>query len=99
VRLRRDPKQRRAKQTVEAVHGVEAITTNRAAEAADVSIGSLDQYSPDTQAIFVALHDRHVDRERLAIEQTSSECAAAPLPRSFSGSPRCTRTRPTQHRQ
>ena len=60
---RREPMQQRSRQTVEAVleavqrvlrrHGAEAITTNRVAEAAGVSIGSLYQYFPDKQAIFI----------------------------------------------
>src|SRR6185436_18877511 len=75
---RREPRQQRSRQTVEAVldavphvlrrHGAEAITTNRVAEAAGISIGSLYQYFPDKQAIFMALHDRHVDQVRHAIE-------------------------------
>lgn len=50
---RRQPKQRRARQTVEAVldavvrvlkrDGVKAVTTNRVAEVAGVSIGSVGQ--------------------------------------------------------
>lgn len=86
---RRQPKQQRSRQTVEAVieavprvlrrHGVDAITTNRVAEAAGVSIGSLYQYFPDKQAIFVALHDRHVDGVRHVIERTMTDCASASL--------------------
>lgn len=86
---RREPKQQRSRQTVEAVieavqrvlrrHGAEAITTNRVAEAAGVSIGSLYQYFPDKQAIFMALHDRHVDGVRHVIERTMSDCAVASL--------------------
>ena len=86
---RREPKQRRSRQTVEAVleavqrvlkrHGVDAITTNRIAEAAGVSIGSLYQYFPDKQAIFVALHDRHVDGVRHVIERTMTDCTSASL--------------------
>lgn len=86
---RREPKQERARQTVEAVleavprvlrrHGAEAITTNRVAEVAGVSIGSLYQYFPDKQAIFTALHDRHVDDVRNVIERTVADCASAPL--------------------
>ncbi len=86
---RREPKQQRSRQTVEAVlegvqrvlrrHGAEAITTNRVAEAAGVSIGSLYQYFPDKQAIFTALHDRHVDRVRHVMERTMVDCAAASL--------------------
>ena len=70
--VRRRPKQRRARQTVEAVldavvrllkrDGSQAITTNRIAEVAGVSIGSVYQYFPDKRAIFTALHQRHVDQ-------------------------------------
>jgi AcrR family transcriptional regulator len=86
---RRAPKQQRSRQTVddllEAVqlvakrHGSHAITTNRIAEAAGVSIGSLYQYFPDKRAIFTALHDRHVDDVRQVIEQTTAACESAPL--------------------
>ena len=86
---RREPKQRRSRQTLEAVleavqgvltrHGVEAITTNRIAEAAGVSIGSLYQYFPDKRAIFTALYDRHVDEVRHVIERTMADCTSASL--------------------
>ncbi len=86
---RREPKQRRSQQTVEAVleavqrvlkrHGAEAITTNRIAEAAGVSIGSLYQYFPDKQAIFTALYDRHVDEVRHVIQRTMADCTSASL--------------------
>jgi AcrR family transcriptional regulator len=86
---RREPKQQRSQQTVEAVleavrrvlkrHGAGAVTTNRIAEAAGVSIGSLYQYFPDKQAIFTALHDRHVDEVRLVIERTMADCTSASL--------------------
>lgn len=78
--VRREPKQNRSRQTVDAVlegvqlvvrrHGPQSITTNRIAEAAGVSIGSLYQYFPNKRAIFTALHERHVDEVRLVIEQT-----------------------------
>jgi AcrR family transcriptional regulator len=64
--VRRQPQQRRARQTVEAVleavvrivkrDGMKAVTTNRVAEVAGVSIGSVNQYFPDKRAMFVALH-------------------------------------------
>jgi AcrR family transcriptional regulator len=86
---RRAPKQERSRQTVEAVleavrlvlrrHGAEAITTNRVAEAAGVSIGSLYQYFPDKQAIFMALHDRHVDGVRHVMERAMADCTSASL--------------------
>ena len=86
---RREPKQQRSRQTVEAVlqavplvlkrHGAEAITTNRVAEAAGVSIGSLYQYFPDKQAIFMTLHDRHVDAVRHVMKRTMTDCTMASL--------------------
>jgi AcrR family transcriptional regulator len=69
--IRRQPTQRRARLTVDAVldsvmrllkrGGARAITTNRIAEVAGVSIGSVYQYFPDKRAIFSALHERHVE--------------------------------------
>ena len=86
---RREPRQERSRQTVNVVleavplvvkrHGIRAITTNRIAEAAGVSVGSLYQYFPDKRAIFAALHDRHVDDVRQVIERTTASCASAPL--------------------
>lgn len=83
---RREPKQRRSRETVDAVleavprvirrHGADAITTNRIAEAAGVSIGSLYEYFPDKQAIFRALHDRHVDAVHDVIAQTANDCTS-----------------------
>jgi AcrR family transcriptional regulator len=68
---RRQPAQRRARQTVDAIldavirvlkrEGVHAVTTNRIAEVAGVSIGSVYQYFPDKHAIFTALHQRHIE--------------------------------------
>jgi AcrR family transcriptional regulator len=70
--VRRKPQQYRWHQTVEAIlhavirilkrEGFEAITTNRIAEVAGVSIGSVYQYFPDKRAIFVALHQRHIEQ-------------------------------------
>jgi AcrR family transcriptional regulator len=86
---RREPKQQRSRRTVDDVleavqlvvkrHGTQAITTNRIAEAAGVSVGSLYQYFPDKRAILTALHDRHVDDVRQVIEQTTAACAPASL--------------------
>src|SRR6478752_2317725 len=84
---RREPKQQRSRQTVEAVleavqrvlkrHGAEALTTNRIAEAAGVSIGSLYQYFPDKQAIYSALHHRHIDDVIQVMERTVAERTAS----------------------
>ena len=86
---RREPKQQRSRETVEAVleavrrvlkrHGAEVITTNRIAETAGVSIGSLYQYFPDKRAIFTALYDRHVDDVRHVIQRTMADCTSASL--------------------
>ena len=86
---RREPQQQRSRQTVDYVleavqlvvkrHGTQAITTNRIAEAAGVSVGSLYQYFPDKRAIFTALHDRHVDEVRRVIERTTTDCASSQL--------------------
>jgi AcrR family transcriptional regulator len=87
--VRRKPKQSRARQTVEAVldavvrilkrEGVSAITTNRIAEVAGMSIGSVYQYFPDKRAIFVALHERHVAEIDRMVHTVLVEYAAAPL--------------------
>ena len=86
---RREPQQRRARQTVEAVldavvrilkrEGFEAVTTNRIAEVAGVSIGSVYQYFPDKRAIFAALHERHVQEIDLLVEAKLMEHARSPL--------------------
>ena len=85
----RKPKQRRACQTVDAVldavvrvlkrDGFRSVTTNRIAEVAGVSIGSVYQYFPDKQAIFVALHKRHIEHIDRMVETTLIEHAASSL--------------------
>ncbi|HEY0467773.1 MAG TPA: TetR/AcrR family transcriptional regulator [Polyangiaceae bacterium] len=86
---RRQPKQRRSQATVEAVldavvrilkrDGIDAVTTNRIAVVAGVSIGSVYQYFPDKRAIFTALHDRHVEDIRRVIERALVEQASSSL--------------------
>lgn len=51
-----------AAERVLASHGVAGLTTNRVAEVAGVSIGSLYQYFPNKEAIAAALFERHVAR-------------------------------------
>jgi AcrR family transcriptional regulator len=87
---RRRPRQQRAKLTVDAVldavarilkrEGIKGVTTNRIAEVAGVSIGSVYQYFPDKRAIFVALHQRHIEAIDRTVEAKLLEHAEAPLP-------------------
>jgi len=87
--VRREPKQRRARQTADAVldaavrvlkrEGFSALTTNRIAEVAGVSIGSLYQYFPDKSAIFEALHRRHTNEIDRMVESTLIEHATSSL--------------------
>src|SRR5271168_4297741 len=89
VSVRRRPKQRRARVTVEAVldavirilkrEGFSAITTNRIAETAGVSIGSVYQYFPDKRAIFIALHERHIAQVDRIMHRRLGESANATL--------------------
>ncbi|OBJ59719.1 TetR family transcriptional regulator [Mycobacterium sp. 1423905.2] len=81
-RQRKQPKQERAAETrqrildaaaqIFAEYGYTAGTTNRIAERADVSIGSLYQYFPNKDAVLRALMDAHVDAgARLLSERLS----------------------------
>lgn len=85
----RKPMQARARMTVDAIldavvrllkrEGNRAITTNRIAAVAGVSIGSVYQYFPNKQAIFVALHERHMSQIDRMIQGKLIEHAASPL--------------------
>src|SRR5215471_19672387 len=88
---RRKPSQERAKVTVEAMldaavkilerGGAPAITTNRIAETAGVSIGSVYQYFPNKHALFVALHERHIGMVADVMRRRISQCAESSLER------------------
>ena len=83
--FRRQPTQKRAQVTVEAMldaavkllkhSGASSITTNRIAETAGVSIGSVYQYFPNKRAIFIALHQRHIAQVDRMIERCLSYSA------------------------
>ncbi|MCH6163285.1 TetR/AcrR family transcriptional regulator [Streptomyces marispadix] len=74
VQPRRKPRQVRAELTYERIltaaahvfaeHGYAAGTTNRIAERARISVGSLYQYFPNKDAILAELLVRHIDRGR-----------------------------------
>ena len=92
--LRKRPRQQRSRATCDAIleaaaqlfgqFGYRATTTNKVAEKAGVSIGSLYQYFPHKEALILALSERHMeesgavlaavfqrlDRERPGVEQT-----------------------------
>jgi AcrR family transcriptional regulator len=86
---RRKPQQERARLTAGSVldaavkvlvrEGIEALTTNRIAEVAGVSIGSVYQYFPDKHAIFEALRERHADEMRQLVDDTLLAHQTAPL--------------------
>jgi len=86
---RRQPTQERARETVSAIldavirmlrrGGSRAVTTNRIAEAAGVSIGSVYQYFPGKHAIFAALHERHIQQVDRALQQKIRESAGEPI--------------------
>lgn len=86
--LRRRPRQARAQATVDAILGAarrllvrggrEALSTNKVAERAGVSIGSLYQYFPDKEAILAELGRRHVDEARALVSERLLSLAAAP---------------------
>ena len=69
LKPRKKPLQARARRTVEAIlegaaqvfekHGYARTTTDRIAERAGVSVGSLYQYFPNKDAVIVALAERH----------------------------------------
>jgi AcrR family transcriptional regulator len=88
LKPRKSPTQDRARATVDAIleatahllvkEGFDRTTTNRVAEAAGVSIGSLYQYFPSKDALVAALLARHVEEMRAA---TMAELARVrPLP-------------------
>ncbi|GAA3573155.1 TetR/AcrR family transcriptional regulator [Amycolatopsis ultiminotia] len=91
LRARKQPRQLRAERTRERIlsaaahvfaeHGYAAGTTNRIAERARISIGSLYQYYPNKDAILAELVSRHLEVGAAAVQRTLSE----ELPGSLEG--------------
>jgi AcrR family transcriptional regulator len=79
VSLRKTPNQARSVDTMEALlratahilekEGYDRLTTNRVAEKAGVSIGSLYQYFPNKDALVLAVGERHFDEMRALLHE------------------------------
>jgi AcrR family transcriptional regulator len=87
---RKEPRQERARATVDAIlaatarvlvkEGYERASTNRIAEAAGVSVGSLYQYFPSKEALVSALIERHSsEMVRYLEERAGNHPPDAPL--------------------
>jgi AcrR family transcriptional regulator len=86
---RKAPEQDRSRATVEAIveaaahilvkHGYDAFSTNRVAERAGVSIGSLYQYFPNKDALLSELMRRHVVEIERGVEEMAAQAQTAPL--------------------
>jgi AcrR family transcriptional regulator len=86
---RKAPRQARSKATVDTIltaaarvlvkDGFERTTTNRVAEAAGVSIGSLYQYFPSKESLVAALVTSHVDEMRGLVLAALEEVRVLPL--------------------
>jgi AcrR family transcriptional regulator len=89
ISARKKPKQARAQATVTALldatarvlveEGYDQATTNRIAEVAGVSIGSLYQYFPNKDALVAALVDRHETEMLEMLSRYVAELERAPL--------------------
>ena len=86
---RKLPQQDRSKFTVDVIltataHiltevGYDKTSTNRIAERAGISIGSLYQYFPNKEALIAALRDRHVSSMMAVIESKLRDLFKAPI--------------------
>src|SRR5688572_18416822 len=87
---RKRPRQERSKATRDALleatarvlkkQGFDRASTNRIAEEAGVSIGSLYQYFPSKESLVAALVERHVDEMMTLLEAALVRVAGAPIP-------------------
>src|SRR5882672_3979168 len=86
---RKMPKQQRSKETVDVIlaatarilvkEGFDKASTNRIAETAGVSIGSLYQYFPSKEALVAAVIDRHNQDLIQIVRGALAEIAAQPV--------------------
>lgn len=87
VRPRKEPRQQRASATRDALlaaaaqvlerEGLSAFNTNRVAEVAGLSVGSLYQYYPNKGAMLVALRAQHAEACVVALDQALGRSHAA----------------------
>ncbi|MFJ6988091.1 MULTISPECIES: TetR/AcrR family transcriptional regulator [unclassified Streptomyces] len=87
---RKRPRQQRSRETVAAIlegaaqiferEGYERTTTNRVAERAGVSIGTLYQYFPNKDALLWALGEEHVTELARSVEEVFAQAGALDLP-------------------
>lgn len=90
MRPRKRPRQERSRETVAAIleaaarifaeYGYAAGTTNRIAERAGVSIGSLYEYFPNKDALLVALMEAHIAEGQAILAAAAEEVASAGSP-------------------
>jgi AcrR family transcriptional regulator len=88
--LRKEPRQARSLATVEAIlvatarvltrDGYDRASTNKVAEEAGVSVGSLYQYFPSKEALVAALIDRHLAHMTALLETNLDVLGDATLP-------------------
>lgn len=89
VHPRKSPRQPRSQHMVQAIvdaaarvlarHSLQGFNTNRVAEVAGVSVGSLYQYFPNKAALIAALIERAQGELADAVERTVRACEGAPL--------------------
>jgi AcrR family transcriptional regulator len=90
LRPRKRPTQARSRDTVQAIltaaarvfsaHGYAAATTNRIAETAGVSVGSLYEYFPNKDALLVALMEAHIAEGEAILARAGTAALAARIP-------------------
>ncbi|MFO0608454.1 MAG: TetR/AcrR family transcriptional regulator [Polyangiales bacterium] len=93
VEPRKQAKQERSRSTIDVLleatarvvsqAGLDRATTNRIAEVAGVSVGSLYQYFPGKESLLAALIEREARRDLAAMRAVMADCAGLPLPQAI----------------